>query len=92
MLDGRQERKKVKSHLNFCLQLIFAVLSISRGMWLQGDFIIDFADHDLQSQVDAGRVVYAAINKSWLMLAAPEFTVSANSDSVQLRYLGAPRF
>jgi hypothetical protein len=40
-------------------------------MWLQRDFI-DFADGDLESQVDVGGVVYAGIKKSWLILAVPK--------------------
>lgn len=46
-----------KSNVSCCSQLIFVMLSISPGMWLQRDFFIDFADDNLESQVDVGGVV-----------------------------------
>jgi hypothetical protein len=45
---------------------------MSQGMWLQRDFI-DFADGDLESQVDVGGVVYAGIKKSWSYLRCRKF-------------------
>jgi hypothetical protein len=38
LLHSRQERKKVKSNVSYCSQLIFVMLSMSPGMWLQRDF------------------------------------------------------
>ena len=62
------------------------MLSISPGMWLQRDFFIDFADDNLESQVDVGGVVYAGDQKIIAYTnGAKNVYCSANSNSVQLR-------
>ena len=55
--------EKGKSNVSCCSQLIFVMLSISPGMWLQRDFFIDFADDNLESPVDVGGVVMPGIKK-----------------------------
>lgn len=78
--------EKGKSNVSCCSQLIFVMLSISPGMWLQRDFFIDFADDNLESQVDVGGVVYAGDQKIIAYTSgAKNVYCSANSNSVQLR-------
>jgi hypothetical protein len=40
LLHSREERKKVKSNVNYCSKLIFVMLSMCLGMWLQRDLLL----------------------------------------------------